>query len=94
MVKNSDSTSFISHVVGLEVVSGEVADVNASESINFASNPVLSETTRFVDLRLLIFNTADKLISVCASVTRAEGLMGSLNWIALAMVLRKLQRTE
>ena len=69
-------------MVGLELVSGEVADVNASESINFASNPVLGEAPKFVDLRLLTVNTAEKLNSVFTPITRAEGLMGNSNWLA------------
>ena len=73
--KNSDSTSFFSHVVGLESVSGEVVNVDASKIMNVASNPVLGETPKIVDLRLTTVNTADKLNSVFAPVTRAEGLM-------------------
>ena len=36
----------------MEAVSGEVADVNARERMNFASNSVLDETQKFVDLGL------------------------------------------
>ena len=79
--KNSNSTIFFSHVVGLEAVSGEVVDVNASKRMNFASNPVLGETPKFVDLRLLTVNTADELNSVFAPVTRSEGLMDQSDWI-------------
>ena len=64
--KNSDSTSFFSYVVALEEVSGEVSDVDASKITNFASNPVLDKTPRFVDLRLSTINTADKLNSLFA----------------------------
>ena len=76
------SASFFSHVVGLETVSGEVADVDTSKRMNFVSNPFLSETPKFVDLRLLTINTADKLNYVFAPVTRAEGLMDHSNWLA------------
>ena len=44
--KNSDSTSFFSHVAGLEEVSGEVADIDARERMNFAINPVLGKTSK------------------------------------------------
>ena len=50
--------------------------------MNFASNPVLGETPKFVDLRLLTVNTANKLNSVFVPVIIAEDLMGSLNWLA------------
>ena len=73
--------SFFSRVVGLEAVSIEVADVDASERMNFASNPILGETPKFIDLQISTVNTAEKLNSVFAPVTRAEGLMGSLKWI-------------
>ena len=48
--------------------------------MNFASNSVLGETPKFVDLWLSAVNTADKPNSVFSPVTRAEGLMGSLNY--------------
>ena len=80
--KNSDFTSFFTHVVGLEAVSGEVADVDARERMNFTSNPVLGETPKFMDLRLSTVNTADKLNSVFAPVTRAEGLTDHSDWLA------------
>ena len=50
--------------------------------MNFAINPVLGGALKFVYLRLSTVNTADKLNSVFAPVTRAEGLMGSLNCLA------------
>ena len=59
LAKNSDSTSFFSHVVSLEAVSREVTEVNASKRMNFTSNPVLGETPKFVDLRLSTVNTAE-----------------------------------
>ena len=80
--KNSDSNSFFSRVVSLEAVSGEVSDVDMSKRMNFASNPVLGETPKFVDLRLSTVNTADKLNSVFAPVTRAEGFMNHSDWLA------------
>ena len=79
--KNSDYTSFFNHVVGLEGVSREVADVNASQRMKFVNNPVLGETPKFVYVRLSTVNTADKLNSVFAPVTRAEGLMDHSNWL-------------
>ena len=79
--KNSDSMSFFGHVVGLEAVPREVSDVDASERINFVSNPVLGETPKFVDLRLSTVKAEDKLNSVFAPATRAEGLMDHYNWI-------------
>ena len=81
LAKNNDSTSFFSHLVVLEAVSGEGADVEASKRMNFASNPVLGETKMFVDLRISTINTADKLNFVFSPVTRAEGLMGISNWL-------------
>ena len=50
--------------------------------MNFASNLVLGETPKFVDLWFSAVNTADKLNSVFSPVTRAEGLMISLKWLA------------
>ena len=38
--------------------------------MNFASNPVLSKSPKFVDLRLSTVNTADKLNSTFAPATR------------------------
>ena len=79
--KNSDSTSFSSHVVGLEAVFGEVADVDTIERTNFLSSPVLGETPKFMDLRVSTINTADKLNSVFAPVSRAEGLTDHSEWL-------------
>ena len=50
--------------------------------MNFASNPVLSETPKFMDLRLSAVNIADKLNSVFSPVTRAEGLKDHSYWLA------------
>ena len=80
--KNNDSASFFSHEVGLEVVSGEVANVDASKRMNFTSNTVLGETPKFVDLRLSTVNTADKLNSAFDHITRKEGLTDHSNWLA------------
>ena len=80
--KNGDSPSLFSHVVGLEEVSREVSDVDASERMNFASNTVLGETQKFVDLRLSTVNTADKLNSIFAPVAKAEGFTDHSDWIA------------
>ena len=79
---NRHSTSYFSEVIGLEAVSGEVADVNGRERMNFASNSVLRKTPKFVGLRLSPANTANKLNSVFAPATRAEGLMDSSKWLA------------
>ena len=68
--KNSDPTTFFSHVLGLKAVPREVADVDAIKRMNFASNPVLSKSPKFVDLRLSTVNTADKLNSTFAPATR------------------------
>ena len=73
--------TFFSPVLGFGSVSREVADVDTSKRINFASNPVLSETPKFVDLRLLIVYTADKLNSASAPATRAEGWMDHSDWL-------------
>ena len=42
--------------------------------MNFASNPVLGKSPKFVDLQLLTSHTADKLKSVIGSATRVGGL--------------------
>ena len=42
--------------------------------MNFASNPDLGESPKFVDLRLSTAHTADKLKSVIGSATRVGGL--------------------
>ena len=60
LAANGHYTSYFSGVICLEAVSGEVADVNAHERMNFASNSVLGETPKFVDLGLLSANTVDK----------------------------------
>ena len=52
------------------------------ERMNLASNSVLGETPKFVFLRLLPANTADKINFFFAPATRAEGFMGSSNCIA------------
>ena len=51
--KNSDSTSFLSHVVGLEAIYGEIADVDTIERMKLASNPVFKQNPKvrgFADL--------------------------------------------
>ena len=73
---------FFSHVVGLESVYRKVDDVDASKRMNFVSNPILGKTPKFMDLRLSTVNTVEKLNSVFVPVTRAEDLMGILNWLA------------
>ena len=49
--------------------------------MNFLSNPFLDKNPKFVDLRLSTINTADKINSVFAPVTRAEGLTDHSDWI-------------
>ena len=68
--KNSDPTTFFSHVVGVKAVPGEVADVDASERMNFASNPVLGKNPKFMNLRLSPAHTADKIKSIMGPATR------------------------
>ena len=79
--KNNDSTSFFSHVVGLEAVSREVADVDENKKKEFASNPVLGETPKFVDLRLSTVNTAEKLNYVFTPIDTAEWLTDHSVWM-------------
>ena len=63
----------------MKVVPGEVADVDASKRMNFASDPVLGESPKFVDLRLLTAHTADKLKFVIGPATRVRGLTDNSN---------------
>ena len=65
--------SYFSGVIGLEAISGEVFNVNARERMNFASNPILGETPKFVDLGLSPAHTADKLNYVFAPATITVG---------------------
>ena len=65
----------------MEAVSGEVSDINARERMNFASNSVLGETPKLVDLGLSPANTADKLNSVLTPATRYEGFIDRYNWL-------------
>ena len=74
--------SFFNHVVGLEEVFGEVDDISARKRMNFASNPVLGKTSKYVDLRLSTINIEDKLIYVFMPVTKAEGLTNHSKWHA------------
>ena len=76
------------------LVPGEVADVDASEMMNFASYPVLGESPKFVDLQLSAAHTADTLKTVFFPATRSGGLTDNSDGIASGMVLRKLQPTE
>ena len=78
---NGPFTSY-SGVIGLESVSIEVANFNAHERIHFASNSVLGETPKFVDLGLSPANTADKLNSVFSPATIAGELTDNSNWLA------------
>ena len=73
--------SFFSKLIGLETVPGEVADVNPRERMKFASNSVLRKILKFVSLGLSPANTANKLNSVFASTTRAEGLTDKSDWL-------------
>ena len=84
--------SFFSHVVGLEAVSGEFANVDASKSINFASNPVLGKTPKFVDLQLSTVNTAEKLNSVFDPLPERKDLHITPTSSCLDIILRKLGR--
>ena len=77
--KNSDPTTFFSHVVGVKAVPGEVADVEASERMKFSSYPVLVEIPKFVDLQLSTAHIADKIKSVIGPATRAGGLTDSFD---------------
>ena len=74
---NVHSTSYFR-----EELHGEVDNVNESERMKFASNFVLNETPKFMDLGLSPANTTDKLNSVFVPATRAEWLTDNSNWIA------------
>ena len=50
--------------------------------MNFTSNPVLGKTLNFVDLRLSTVNTAEKLNSIFAPITRTKGLADNSHWLA------------
>ena len=66
----------------METVSGESADVNSRDGMEFVSKSVLGESPNFVDLRLSPANAADKLKFVFALATRVEGLTDNSDWIA------------
>ena len=65
----------------MEAVSGEAADINARERMNFASNSVLGKTPKFVDLGISPAHRADKLNSTFAPATRDGGLMNNSDWL-------------
>ena len=50
--------------------------------MNFASNSVLGETPKFVDLGLLPAHTTDKLKSVIGPTNRAGGFTDHSDWLA------------
>ena len=58
--------------------------------MDFASDTVLGETPKFVDLRLPTIKIADKLNSIFAPVTRAEGLMDQSDWLASRHLITKV----
>ena len=91
---NGHCTSYFSGVIGLEAVSAEVADVNLQERMNFASNSVLGETPKFVDLGLSPVHTTDKLKSVISPATRSGGLTDHSNWIASRHCIAEKRREE
>ena len=49
--------------------------------MNFASNPVLGETPKFMDLGLSIANTTDKLKSVIGHANRSGVLTDNSDWL-------------
>ena len=63
-------------------VSAEVADINPRERMNFASNSVLGETPKFVDLGLSPAHKTDKLKSVIGPATRVECWSDHSEWLA------------
>ena len=75
------STSYFSGVIGVEIVSAKVTDVNPRKRINFASNPVFSETPKFVDLGMSPAYTTDKLKYVIRLAARAEDWLDHSDWI-------------
>ena len=75
-------TAYFSSVISLGEVSGEVADINMPERMNFAGNSVLSKTPKLVDLGLSPTHTADKLKSIIGPTTRSGGLTDNFDWIA------------
>ena len=62
--------SYLSSVSGAETVSAEVADVKPSERVNFPSNAVFGENSKFMDLGLSTAHTANKLKSSIVPATR------------------------
>ena len=65
----------------MKIVSGEVTDVDASKRMNLASNPVLGESPKFMDLQLSTAHTADKLNYVIGSATKVGGLTNNTDGI-------------
>ena len=74
----------------METVSAEVADVNPSERMNFASNSVFGETPKFVDLGLSPAHTVDKLKSIFVPSTRAGELADNSNGLASSHGIAKV----
>ena len=79
---NFHSTSYFSGLITLEAVFAEVADVNPRERMNFASNSVLGETPKFVDLGMSPAHTTDKINWVVGPATRAGGFTDHSNCLA------------
>ena len=74
--------SYFSGVIGVEIVSAEVADVNPRKRMNFTSNSVFGENPKFVDLGLSPAHTADKLKSIFAPATRTGWLTDKSDGLA------------
>ena len=83
---NGHSTSYFSGVISLEAVSGDVADVNGRKRMKFASNSVVAESPKFVDLRLLPAHTTDKLKSVIFPDTISGGLTDKSDWFTSTVI--------
>ena len=66
----------------MDAVSREVTDINVCKRMNFASNSVLSETPKFMELGISPTHTADKLNSVFSPATRDGGLTDNSYWLA------------
>ena len=71
-----------SKVISPKTFTKESADIYALKMMDFGSNPVVSKSSNFMDYRLSLVNTTDKLKSVIGPTNRVEKLTNGADWLA------------
>ena len=79
---NLDYVSIFRKVIGHKLSNGSSGDLYLQCRLNFAADPVQTQTPQFIDLRFSSINTLDERSGISTPATRIQRPMDGFHWSA------------